>query len=170
MMTDTSENVLTPDFARSAVRFATLRTGSVVFDEDLVQDALLRGLKAFRRTAHVKYPRAFFTKIVLDTVRDHWRRRRVVISLDSLSTDEPGEIPDLEEKIDRDKRLRRVFEALKALSPHNRALIELFYLEELPLARLSVILGKSHSALKMALLRSRNEIKRSVTGNAVDNK
>ena len=65
-----------PSEIRFMVRIATQRTGAVVHDEDLEQEAMLKAVEAFRRQAHVRHPRAFLMKIVRDAVRDHWRRRR----------------------------------------------------------------------------------------------
>ena len=61
---------------RLLVRIATQRTGRPLHDEDLEQDATLKAVEAFRKQFDVRYPRAFLRKIVGDTVRDHWRRRR----------------------------------------------------------------------------------------------
>ena len=100
-----AESVLTPEFARSVIRFVSLKTGSVISDDDLIQESLLRGVKAFRRVRSVEYPRAFFSKIIRDTVRDHWRRRHVVVPV------EPNllrYIPDIERRIDRDHQLARI--------------------------------------------------------------
>lgn len=164
----TPESVLTPDFARSVVRFTTLHTGSAVFDDDLVQEALLRGLKAFRRTVHVEHPRAFFMKIVRDTVRDHWRRRRVLLlSLGSVPEGELGHVVDIEAKLDRDDKLRQIRTAMSSLASEQRVLMELFYFEEFSIPQLTVLLGKSRSALKMALLRSRNKVMSSVAEDAI---
>src|SRR6266576_3214897 len=71
------EDVLTIEYAGALVRMFTARTGSLVFDEDLIQEVLLRGVIAWRRNQEIQHPRAFFGKIARDTVRDHWRRRPI---------------------------------------------------------------------------------------------
>ena len=98
-----ADSVLTPDVARSLVRLAALSTGSFVFDDDLVGEALLRGVIAFQRTVHVTHARAFFSKIVKDTVRDYWRRRRAWISLECIG--EITQVVDFEERLDRRRQL-----------------------------------------------------------------
>ena len=157
-----AESVLTPDVARTLVRLAALRTGSALFDDDLVGEALLRGVVAFRRTdVRVTHPRAFFSKIVKDTVRDHWRRRREWTSIESLG--EIGQIFDLEEWLDGARQLERLRIALMRLPTHQCALMELFYFEGLSIGQISAMSQKSRSALKMALLRGRKKIIQAVT-------
>jgi DNA-directed RNA polymerase specialized sigma24 family protein len=57
------EAVLTPESAKAMLRVIGLETGSPVYDEDLAQEALLRGLIAFGRSEYVSNPQAFFAKI-----------------------------------------------------------------------------------------------------------
>lgn len=158
-----AESILTPDFARTLVRLAALRTGSALFDDDLVQEALLRGLIAFRRAIHIQYPRTFFSKIVRDAVSDHWRRRRVFLPLESIGQDALAPALDFERRLDQGRQLSRIRRALSVLSPAERELMELFYFEDVPVGKLSLMLGKSRSALKMALLRSRNKLIQALT-------
>ena len=70
---------------RAIVRNETKRTGVPLRDEDLEQDASLKAVEAFRREYEVRYPRAFLRKVVVDAVRDHWRRRwRISEDLDGV--------------------------------------------------------------------------------------
>lgn len=154
----TPESVLTPEFARSLVRRATLRTGSALCDDDLIQDALLRGLTAFRREAHVSHPRAFFARIVRDAVHDHWRRRRTLIPIDTLPERTLAVRCAIDDTLDRDWRLQQLREALAHLPLHHRHVIEMFYLDGMSVDRIARSFGKSHSAIKMILLRSRRRI------------
>ena len=155
------DSVLTPDVARSLVRQAALSTGSFVFDDDLVGEALLRGVIAFQRTVHVTHARAFFSKIVKDTVRDYWRRRRAWIPLECIG--EITQVVDFEERLDRRRQLERLRAALIMLPADQRTLLELFYLDEMSIGQISAVLQKSRSALKMALLRGRKNIVQVVT-------
>lgn len=82
-LTADAVRLLTPENAARFIRRATLKTGSPLYDEDLVQDVLLAGVLAFRRL-EVRAPRAFFAKIVRNAVADHWRRRPYSIQLDTI--------------------------------------------------------------------------------------
>src|SRR5262245_10124468 len=93
--------IVDPSDVRHLIRFATKRTGDPFFDEDLAQEALLRALRAFRRAGHVEHPRAFLRKVVLDTVRDHWRRRREQENISSIDERRLSINPSFEDDLDR---------------------------------------------------------------------
>src|SRR5437762_676817 len=116
---------------RELIRRATLRTGNVVFDDDLMQEASLRALDAFRRAGRVEHPRALLTKIVDDTVSDHWRRRRPLETIDAVDERWLAVHPRLEEDIDRDRQTASLRMALLHLHPFKRRLLQLFYEEDL---------------------------------------
>ena len=82
MASHTPDSVLTPEYARSILRHVASSLMPPAL-EDLAQEALLKGVEAFRRN-QVDYPSAFFTKIVRDTICDHWRRERVWLPLESI--------------------------------------------------------------------------------------
>ena len=160
-LTAQAESVLTPSNARRLVGLAALRTGSAVYDDDLVGEALLRGVIAFRRIRNVTHPRAFFSKIVRDTVLDHWRRRREWISFGSM--DEIAQTFDFESQLDHARQLDRLHVALMRLSVHEYTVMDQFYFEELSVGQISGMSGRSCSATKMALFRGRKKIIRALT-------
>ena len=159
---DRAETLLSIPFVRSAIRFATLRTGSVVYDEDLEQEALLRILQAIRRTSQIAYPKALVIKIVRDAVADHWRHRRWSEDIHSIPEHFLSHRPAFEDNIDDRRRLRLIHEALARLSPRKRETIELFYLMEHSVGDISRRLCSSPSAVKMTLLRGRQELRQMV--------
>ena len=156
MLSAQAKSVLTPQLARTLVRLATFRTGSAIFDDDLLGDALLRGVIAFRSTTYVRHPKAFFRKIVNDTVRDYWRYRRDRICLEAVA--ETWHVTDFEEMLDNASRIERLHAALMSLPTHERTLMELFYFKELPIDRISNVTRKTRSGVKMALLRARRNL------------
>ena len=165
MITHTPESVLTPDFAQSTVRMVASYMAVPIL-EDLAQEALLRGVKAFQRT-RVEHPSAFFVKIVRDTVCDHWRRNRVVLlPLDAIDPSRLKHVLNLEEHLDRGRRIRQVRQAWRILSRHERDLMYLFYARGFSLVQLSALSGKSVPALKMTLLRARSKIRQAVIAEA----
>ena len=68
--------IFNPSDIRMLIHVATRKTGTPLHDEDLEQDVALRALAAFRRLDEVTHPRALLMKIVRDTLRDHWRKKR----------------------------------------------------------------------------------------------
>ena len=140
---------------RLLVRIATQRTGCPLHDEDLEQDATLKAVEAFRKQLEVRYPRAFLRKIVQDTVRDHWRRRRHAEELNAVDESRFAELPRFEEHLDLQRRIALLRHGLSQLHPAKRTTLDLFYVEELPVATIARLQKKSISAVKMELLRAR---------------
>jgi RNA polymerase sigma factor (sigma-70 family) len=154
----TFEDVLTPEFAGWLIRKLTCRTGTPLFDDDLAQEALLRGLLAFRRVPDVNHPRAFFAKIVRDTVIDRWRHKHFA---EQPLTEDQGKVqPAVEHDIDRRRTLTRLGNALSLLSTHDREIVEMFYFQDASIAQVADEFKRSRSAVKMTLLRSRRTLQR----------
>jgi RNA polymerase sigma-70 factor (ECF subfamily) len=160
MVTRKSFMVLNPTEVRQLIRLATRRTGSVLFDDDLTQEACMRALDAFRRAGHVQYPRAFLMKIVCDTVRDHWRRRRPTEPLDLLDERFLCFTPNFENEIDRTRQLNLLQTSLDKLEPARRHVLELFYVQGLQVREIALRERRSQSAIKMDLLRGRQKLAR----------
>jgi RNA polymerase sigma factor (sigma-70 family) len=146
---------INPAEIRAMVRIATSRTGSPVHDEDLEQQVALHALEASRRLHHIAHPRALLMKIVHDTVREYWRRRRTCEDIDSVEERFLSELPSFELKLDTERRAELLHRALQSLPKAKRILLELFYLQEKSIADIARLQGKSRSAVKMELLRSR---------------
>jgi RNA polymerase sigma factor (sigma-70 family) len=143
---------------RAIVRSETQRTGVPLHDEDLEQDATLKAVEAFRREIEVRYPRAFLRKIVGDAVRDHWRRRRVGEDLDTVDEARVAVAPRFEEQMDESRRVELLRRGLAELDARRRGILEAFYVEECSVVEIAVRRGKSVSAVKMELLRTRRQL------------
>jgi len=153
---------INPSDIRAMVRIATKRTGTPVHDEDLEQEIALRAVEAFRRIDQVTHPRALLMKIVHDTVREHWRRRRSSEGLDSIDERIISEAPAFEHDLDLGRRIELLRRALGQLPDSKRILLELFYTHDYSTSQIADIQGKSVSAVKMQLLRSRQSLARVV--------
>jgi RNA polymerase sigma-70 factor (ECF subfamily) len=145
---------------RVMIRVVTRRTGEPVHDEDLVQEASLRAIEAFRNRTDIRHPRAFLMKVVENTVSDYWRRRRIVHEISALNSNRLIEAPAFEDDLDRRRQIRLLRHALTRLDAGKRATIDLFYVEDRPLAEIAKLQQKSISAVKMDLLRSRRRLER----------
>ena len=147
--------IIDPCEIRLLVRIATQRTGRPLHDEDLEQDATLNAVEAFRKQFEVRYPHAFLRKIVCDTVRDHWRRRRPAEDLNTIDEARFVESPRPEENLDMQRRLASLRRGLAQLDAGKRTTLDLYYVEERSIAEIAELQKKSVSAVKMELLRSR---------------
>jgi len=150
--------IVNPTEVRQLIRFATMRTGNAICDEDLTQEACMRALDAFRRAGHVQYPRAFLIKVVGDTVRDHWRRRRPAENIDSVQERFVCFTPDFENEIDRDRQTELLHAAMALLDPPKRRVLELFYMQDLSVTEIAAKQQRTRSAVKMDLLRARQKL------------
>jgi RNA polymerase sigma factor (sigma-70 family) len=145
---------------RTMLHFVTKRTGTPIRDEDLEQEVALHALAAFRRLGHVAHPRGLLRKIVHDTVRDHWRHRQLLENLDSIDERFISQPADFELALDLRRRLARLDRALCFLPPRKRNLLELFYSHGHSISEIARLRGRSVSAIKMELLRSRQALAR----------
>lgn len=152
---------------RMLIRSETQRTGWPLHDEDLEQDATLKAVEAFRKQFEVRYPRAFLRKIVCDTVRDHWRRRRPSEDLDTIDERHLAESPRFEERLDMQRRVTLLRLGLDRLDAGKRTTLDLFYIEECPVSEIARRQKKSISAVKMELLRARRLLAKIVKGLAL---
>jgi RNA polymerase sigma factor (sigma-70 family) len=134
-------------------------------DPDLEQEAFLNVLRAFLRTRHVEFPHALMRKIVRDTVVDAWRRRAPeTVGLETLHPGNAGpEDPQPEDLLDQQRSRTRLRESILRLNSDTRAPVYLFYVESYPIRTIGRLLGRSPSAVKMALYRGRARIFRELT-------
>ena len=149
-----------PAEIRGMIHVATRKTGTPLHDEDLEQDVALHAVEAFRRLDEITHPKALLTKIVLDAVRDHWRRRRSAEDLDGIDERFVSHVPTFESDLDRERRAEVLRRALARLPASKRALLELFYIEDHSIPEIAAMQGRSVSAVKMDLARSRRALEK----------
>jgi RNA polymerase sigma-70 factor (sigma-E family) len=135
------------------LRFGYVLTGSAQEAEDLVQDALAKSLRRWRRV-QADNPVAYTRRIMINTQLTRWRRWGSRVRLGGVpdaATDDAG----LRRGEDWDA-LRR---ALARLPSRQRAVLVLRYLEDLPDAAIAEQLGcstgtvRSHASRGLAALR-----------------
>src|SRR5437899_3254306 len=146
---------LDPAEIRTMVHAATKHTGTPVHDPDLEQDIALHALEAFERLDHVRHPRALLMKIVRDTVRDYWRRRRSLEDLEKIDQRFLAQIPAFEFELDCRRQMELLERALDSLTESKRAVIDLFYLHDHSIPQIAEKQNRSISAVKMDLVRPR---------------
>ena len=152
--------IFNPSEIRTLIHVATKRTGTPVHDEDLEQEVALRALEAFRRLNKVTHPRALLMKIVRDTVRDHWRRKRSSEELTGIDEKFIAHVPAFESNLDQQRRVELLRRALTQLPAAKRRLLELFYINDQSIPQIAALQDRSISAVKMELARSRQSLSR----------
>ena len=128
-------------YAPAIYRLAYARTGSRADAEDIMQEVFVRLLRArpeFRDEEHAK---AWLLRVgarcAADVLRAPWRRREGPLD-DGLPAPEP----------------------VLALPAQYRMAVHLYYYEELSVAEIAAVLGKSEGAVKSRLFRARALLRR----------
>jgi len=115
--------------------------------EDCVADTFHRFLIAIRGGTSFENVRAYLYRTAHNWITDHYRRRPPsnVLFEDESHVDPEGNPSDL---VAQDLDHQRVRAALLRLSPEQRQVIELRYLENLPHFEVAAVLGKTVEATR----------------------
>ena len=131
-------------YAPAIYRLAYARTGSRADAEDIMQEVFVSLLRAGPDFADRAHARAWLLRVAANCANDWfrapWRRREGPLT-DSLPA------PEHEDG--------GVVEAVLALPAKYRTAVHLYYYEELSVAEIAKITGKSESAVKSRLFRAR---------------
>jgi RNA polymerase sigma-70 factor, ECF subfamily len=131
-------------------------------------------VKAFRALPEFQGQSAFetwLTRIAINAVRDHIRRRKPVVYFSDLSSDPDDDCPELPAAFDpadgtsperdllsQDIR-RRIAEALVALSPRQRAVFVMKHYEEKSIAEIGEATGLDEGTIKSHLFRAARKLR-----------
>ena len=130
------------------VRTAYLLTGSHHNAEDLAQTALVRAFVKWPRVRDSDDPAAYVRQIMIHCHRDQFRRRRVGEWLTSRMP-EPRQVT--EAPFDEDEQL---LAALARLPARQRAVVVLYYFDEMTHAQIGAALGTRESTVRSQLSRA----------------
>ena len=119
--------------------------------DDLMQESYLRLLRSGLKTDDEDHRRAYLFRIATNLVRDHFRRRRPEYE---MPPDLPG---DLGEQTATDTR-SDVAQAMKGLSPRDRQMLWLAYVEGSSHQEIAKALGLKTASLKSMLSRARQRM------------
>jgi RNA polymerase sigma-70 factor (sigma-E family) len=148
---------------RALERYAYALTTDAHRAQDLVQTVLLR---AYRRWDHITvldHPDASLRRMVTNSYLD-WRRRRRNSEVPTDEMPEPDGNPDLAiGVVDRDEMHR----ALQTLSPHQRAVLVLRYLEGLDDDSIASALGCTLGTVRSHAARGRDRVRAHLTDSAL---
>ena len=111
----------------SLLRFAYLLAGGREAAEDLLQSALERCYRHWRRVERTDRPDRYVRRVLANAAVDRWRLRRRTPELPLSAAAEPVAVDGTESLLARDELLR----ALRTLSPRQRVVVVLRYVEDL---------------------------------------
>ncbi len=152
---------------RKIYRYIRLKVGSSETAEDLTAQVFERGWVVYSRGAdpdsdqpEIKNLRAFLYQLARHAVADYYRveSRQAVVHLGER--DLPQEGGDLAEREAQKEETRRVLSALSRLSSDHQDLIIQRYLNGLSVAEMAVDGDRSVGAIKTALHRAREALKK----------
>lgn len=127
----------------SLLRTAFLLTGDHHHAEDLVQSALVRTHRYWRRIQRTDAPEVYVRRVLVSLNANLWRRRRVAEHV----TDVVPEPRCVEDPVMYDLR-EELWQATLRLPRQMRAVLVLRYFEDLSVAEVARILGCSEGAVK----------------------
>ena len=132
---------LAEQYAGMLYRLAYARTGSRADAEDVMQEVFVRLLRARPEFRDEEHANAWLLRVgarcAADVLRAPWRRREGPLD-DGLPAPEP----------------------VLALPAQYRMAVHLYYYEELSVAEIAAVLGKSEGAVKSRLFRARALLRR----------
>ena len=127
------------------LRVAVLLTGDWHAAEDLVQASLVKLYRAWPGVDQVGgEPDAYLRRIIVNTHRSWWRARWRREAPAAQLPDPPGRGEDADQRA----LAVSVRQALRQLSPKQRAVLVLRYYEDLPEAEIASLLGCSPGTVK----------------------
>jgi RNA polymerase sigma-70 factor (sigma-E family) len=156
----TDEHALA-DFIRNRAvtlyRYGYLLTGNHYDAEDLVQDALIRLRAHWSRVAHKDDPIAYVRTIMARLHISKWRRRRRELLTGAVPEKAVAD-PGLD-RVDAADDGERVWAALVALPPKQRAVIVLRFYESLTDEEIAATLGVSRSTVRSQASRALQKLR-----------
>ncbi|HEY3376505.1 MAG TPA: sigma-70 family RNA polymerase sigma factor [Armatimonadota bacterium] len=136
---------------------------------DLTQDVFVRAYERLSTLQHGQAFQAWVTRLTVNMVRDHQRRRRIDTTPWDISSPEAEEVierslpssdPPLDQRLMTHELSQQIQDALLRLSPEHRAVIILHHLENVPVEDMSATLQVPVGTIKSRLARARAELRR----------
>jgi len=129
------------------LRTAYLLTGDYARAEDLVQSALIRAYRHWRRVHKRGEPEAYVRKIMINLNTDWWRRRSSFEQVVDTTADDASLVP-ADDPFAAYELRDELWDALRGLPPKMRAALVLRYFEDLTEAQTAHLLGCSIGTVK----------------------
>jgi RNA polymerase sigma-70 factor (ECF subfamily) len=134
---------------RALTGYLTRRVGPEAAS-DLLQETFVRALR-HERLDHVVDPPAFLQQIAVNLTRDFTRRRKTetkYLRHDALLGERPSGDAPADERVDYERRARRLAAAIEALPPRCREVFLLSAFEDLPFDEIARRLGISERMVR----------------------
>ena len=130
------------------------RTGSPDLAEEVVQEALTKGLEKLSRLENPRHLKAWFRTIVRNTLIDELRYQQRQEPLENLAAPETPELPDEEEGC------ACILEIMKQVRPGYAQLLQAVDIDEKPVQTVAREQGLSPNNASVRLHRARQALRR----------
>jgi RNA polymerase sigma-70 factor (sigma-E family) len=141
------------------VRYAVMLTGDPYSAEDIVQDAMLRAYRTWRRVQRADHPDRY-VKRILTNVYLSWRRGRWLRP--TVPYAEAPEVP-IGDAAESTALRQEIWARLGRLAPRQRAAVVLRYYEDLPDAEIAEILGCAVGTVRSQISRALETLRRTIS-------
>jgi RNA polymerase sigma-70 factor (sigma-E family) len=129
-------------------RAAYLLRGDWHLANDLVQEALARAFRHWRRVRRADNPDAYVHRILINEASRHWRRHRHVTPVADAAAHAAARVPPVPDAADRLVDRTELLHALLSLTPRQRATVVLRYLVGMSEREKAGVLGCSQGTVK----------------------
>jgi RNA polymerase sigma factor (sigma-70 family) len=127
--------------------------GDVEVARDLAQETMARGHRNWIAVSTADSPEAWLRRVMINLVIDHLRRRRV----EARALEQVAAAPAVTESAPVKVSMA---EMLAVLSERQRAVMTLFYVDDLPIAAIGKVLGIAPGTVKALMWKSRRTLVR----------
>jgi RNA polymerase sigma-70 factor (ECF subfamily) len=138
------------------------RCDSTAAAEDLSAETFLAAVDAVRRPNPPPMDVPWLIGVARHKLADHWRRR----ARDERNLRAVADQPDVDDPWDAELDVLRARAVLERLAAQHRAALTLRYLDDLPVAEVAELLGRSVHATEGVLVRARTAFRREYTATA----
>lgn len=143
-------------------RVALQQSGEEQDALDIVQESILKAYKNIRGLREPSLFKTWITRIVINTARDTFRRKRENIPIEQAGELPAGEGLSTEEKMD-------LYEALERLPDKYRSLVSLKYFQDMNIKEISKATGMPEGTVSVYLSRALKELKKELNGERKEN-
>lgn len=134
-------------------RFVYSRVRDQDSAEDVTSEVFFKALRAIPRYRPSGHPfSAWLYQISINAIADHYRAKRPETELEEAGGVASRAVP-LEEHVAQRDEAARIWEAIDSLPPAQRTALTLKLGEDLKLAQIGVIMGRSEGAIKLLIHR-----------------
>lgn len=134
-------------------RFVFSRLRDQTAAEDVTSEVFLKALRSIPRYQYTGRPfTAWLYQIAVNTINDRYRSSRPTVDLDDMF-DLAASGPGLEDVAAQRAELRHIWAAIEQLPTPQRTALVLKFQEDMKIADIAAVMGKSEGAIKLLIHR-----------------